>query len=278
MFPSHKHSLLGAYFKMTVCQLTIPTLSHRKFIQMSFKHFGTGPHSRNAQVVVNQCVHILYALRCVFLIHCLDRIHHSQVDEPERLSLQFLNSHVSSCFASIQDIKRPAKQCIPEHFGNNVEWVGQGHTVLRVHTGPQGLGRVEVSHAIIKSVYQGLLVAIRQLMRKLGVPTMTESEFDSLRDGLSCLSPGQGLGVFNVKEWAVNFVRNNSEAAFRTNFINKASNIYRLSMAAIHICGGPAPRGTEEAVTRLLNSDTELMRNVLLMNGTIGVQNGYVHV
>jgi hypothetical protein len=211
------------------------------------------------------------------MVHCLDRLHDSQVDEPERLSQLFLNSHISSCFASIQDIKRPAKKCIPEHFGNNVEWVGRGHTVLRVHTGPQGLGRVEVSHAIIMSAYQGLLGAIRQHMRMLGVPTMTESEFDCLRDGLSCVSPGQGLGVFNVKEWAGNFVRNNSEKAFRTNFINKASDIYRLSMAAIHICGGPAPRGTEEAVTRLLNSDTELMRNVLLINGTIGLQNGYVN-
>ena len=46
-------------------------------------------------------------------------------------------------------------------------------------------------------------------------------------------------------------------------------------MATIHLCGGPAPRGTEEAVTRLLNSDTELMRNVIFIQGTIGVQNGY---
>jgi hypothetical protein len=46
-------------------------------------------------------------------------------------------------------------------------------------------------------------------------------------------------------------------------------------MAAIHLCGGPAPRGTEEAVTRLLNSETELMRNILFMKGTLGVQNGY---
>lgn len=246
----------------------------RKFIQMSYKHFGSGPKSRSAQFVVDQCVHILYALRCIFLVHCLDVIDHSRVKEPERLSLLFLNSHVTSNFSSIQDIKRPAKKSIPEHHGNNIEWIGTGHTVLKVHIGIHGLERVEVSHAILLGLYQHMLVAIVDHMVKLGVPIMPETEFDSLRDGLACLSPGQGLAVFNAREWPKSFVRSNTAREFRVNFVTRATNLYKCCMAAIHICGGPAPRGTEEAVTRLLNTETELMRNVLFIQGTIGVQNG----
>jgi hypothetical protein len=115
-------------------------------------------------------------------------------------------------------------------------------------------------------------------MVNLGVPIMEETEFDCLLDGLSCLSPGQGLGTFNRKDWPVHFISTNPSREFRRDWLKKATGLYRYTMAVIHISGGPAPRGTEEAVTRLLNSDTELMRNVLVMNGTIGVQNGYVNL
>ena len=60
----------------------------------------------------------------------------------------------------------------------------------------------------------------------------------------------------------------------RIKFLENAQMLYRLSMAAIHLCGGPAPRGTEEAVTRLTNSQTEAMRNVQLTYGTIGIIKG----
>ncbi len=243
---------------------------------MSYKHYGNGPTSRNAQNVVNQCVHILYALRCIFLIHCLDRVHDSQVKEPERLSRLFLNSTVTSNFSSIQDIKRPAKRCIPEHHGNRVEWVGTGHICLKVHTGPQGLGRVQVSHAILRSIYDRIFSDIHLKLQEMEVQVLSDTDFDGLRDGLSCLTPAQGLEVFNRKPWAAEFIQMHVGQDVRTKFVHMASSLYRLIMAAIHISGGPSPRGTEEAVTRLLNSETELMRNILVIGDTIGVQNGYV--
>jgi hypothetical protein len=61
-------------------------------------------------------------------------------------------------------------------------------------------------------------------------------------------------------------------------FLRQASNLYRLALAAIHLSGGPSPRGTEDAVTRLLNSCTELVRNVQLVQGTIGVASGYIFI
>ena len=186
---------------MSNVRLTEPI--SRKFIQMSYKYYGSGPRSRSAQFVVDQCVHILYALRCVFLVHCLDVVDPSRVEEPQRLSLLFLNSQVTSNFSSIQDIKRPAKKNIPEHHGNNIEWIGKGHTALMVHIGLHGLDRVEVSHAILFRVYECLLLAIQESMMKLGVPIMPEEEFDGLRDGLACCTPNQGLAVFNKRQWWV---------------------------------------------------------------------------
>ena len=242
---------------------------------MSYKHFGHGPSSRSAQLVVNQCVHILYALRCVFLIHCLDRIHDSQVQEPQRLSLLFLNSQEGSNFTAIQDIKRPAKKCMHEHHGQRVQWKNTEHTCLEVFTGPDGLGRVVVSHAILRSIFDQLLTDIQQLMQEIGVPALGDPEFDKLLDGLQCTTPAQGMATFNRRMWPSEFVgQHNASEGFKRNFLSKASSIYRLAMAAIHVSGGASPRGTEEAVTRLLNSQTEAMRNVLIMCGTIGVQNG----
>jgi hypothetical protein len=83
------------------------------------------------------------------------------------------------------------------------------------------------------------------------------------------------MATFNRRTWPSGFVgQHNASECFKRNFISKASAIYRLAMAAIHVSGGASPRGTEEAVTRLLNSQTEAMRNVLILCGTIGVQNG----
>jgi hypothetical protein len=59
-------------------------------------------------------------------------------------------------------------------------------------------------------------------------------------------------------------------------FLSQASIVYRMALAAIHLSGGPSPRGTEDAVTRLTNSTSELVRNVQIVNGTMGVSSGYV--
>jgi hypothetical protein len=83
-------------------------------------------------------------------VHCLDVVDPSRVEEPQRLSVLFLNSQVTSNFSSIQDIKRPAKKSIPEHHGNIVEWRGKGQTALKVHIGLHGLDRVD---AINKSFF-----------------------------------------------------------------------------------------------------------------------------
>ncbi len=54
----------------------------------------------------------------------------------------------------------------------------------------------------------------------------------------------------------------------------QATKVYKLALAAIHLCGGPAQRGTETSVTRLLNSPTGLFRNIQMLGQTIGVEAG----
>lgn len=54
----------------------------------------------------------------------MERVKDSQVREPERLSLTFLNSHQGSGFTAIQNIKRPAKNSIPDHHRFVRAWVG----------------------------------------------------------------------------------------------------------------------------------------------------------
>lgn len=107
---------------------------------------------------------------------------------------------------------------------------------------------------------------------------VSQSDFMSLRDSSTSSRRGEGLSTFN-KSWQYQeFVENNTDEGFRTTFVGHASTLNRLAMAVIHLSGGPSPRGTEQAVTRLVNSETEQMRNVQIIGQTIGVENGYVNV
>ena len=101
--------LIAVCHCVCVCVLLTITVRCRKFLQMSYIAYGSGPDSRNAQFVVHQCVGILYAMRVFFLHHCLQVVHCSRVDEPERISRLYLNGQKSSSFTAIQNIKRPAK-------------------------------------------------------------------------------------------------------------------------------------------------------------------------
>ena len=155
-----------------------------------------------------------------------------------------------------------------------VSWIDEYHTTLEVHVGSHRLERILVSHAILKRMYNDMVKDIKQELATIGVPIMDTTQFDALKDSSTSTHPGEGMSTYNVIWDHDQFVKANSQDEFRIRFLSKAHRIYRLTMAVIHICGGPAPRGTEEAVTRLLNSDTEAMRNVQLIHGTIGVEKG----
>jgi hypothetical protein len=107
---------------------------------------------------------------------------------------------------------------------------------------------------------------------------VSHSDFMALRDSSTSSHRGEGLSTFNKKWPYKEFVDKNTDEGFRTNFLGHASTLNRLAMAVIHLSGGPSPRGTEQAVTRLVNSETEQMRNVQVIGQTIGVENGYVNV
>lgn len=141
----------------------------RKFLQMSYITYGSGKNSRNAQFVVHQCIHIIYALRLLFLYHTLHVVHSSQVNEPERISALFLNSRVNSSFTAIQNIKRPAKLDIPQFGDQKITWTqGSNHQALEVHCGTMGLDRVPLSHNMLRKTYRLILARIAHLVRTTG--------------------------------------------------------------------------------------------------------------
>ena len=246
----------------------------RKFIQMSYCTFGCGPNSRNAQFIVHQCVGILYAMRVFYLHHCLKIVHPSRILEPSRISLSYLNSGVSSSFTAIQNIKRPGKLDIPEFGSQKITWSGLDFVSLHVHTGVLGLCRVPVSHTSLRDAYNRIISKIRDNLKKMGVEPINFEYFLKLRDSSSSTRAGEGLSIFNPDQVS-NYHSEKDRREARLGFLSQASNLYRLALAAIHLTGGPSPRGTEDAVTRLLNSCTELVRNVQFVQGTIGVSSGY---
>lgn len=243
---------------------------------MSYCTFGCGPNSRNAQFIVHQCVGILYAMRVFFLHHCLKVVHPTKILEPGRLSMAFLNSGVSSSFSAIQNIKRPGKLDIPAFGSQKITWWGSDFVALQVHTGTLGLDRVQVTHQDLHDTFHRIVSKMRHELKEMAVEPIKFIDFLQLKDTSSSSRKGEGMLIFNPdqSEKAIpNFLREQ-----RLCFLRQASNLYRLALAAIHLSGGPSPRGTEDAVTRLLNSCTELVRNVQLVSGTIGVSSGYIFI
>jgi hypothetical protein len=108
----------------------------------------------------------------------------------------------------------------------------------------------------------------------MAVEPINFGDFLKLRDNSSSTRAGEGLSIFNPDQVS-NYHSEKDRREARLVFLRQASNLYRLALAAIHLTGGPSPRGTEDAVTRLLNSCTELVRNVQFVQGTIGVSSGY---
>lgn len=243
---------------------------------MSYCTFGCGPNSRNAQFIVHQCVGILYAMRVFFLHHCLKVVHPTKILEPTRLSLAFLNSGVSSSFSAIQNIKRPGKLDIPAFGSQKITWLGSDFVALQVHTGTLGLDRVQVTHQDLHDTFHRIVSRMRHELKQMAVEPIKFMVFLQLKDSSSSSRKGEGMLIFNpdqAEKAIPNLLREQ-----RLCFLRQASNLYRLALAAIHLSGGPSPRGTEDAVTRLLNSCTELVRNVQLVQGTIGVSSGYIFI
>ena len=116
---------------------------------------------------------------------------------------------------------------------------------------------------------------MRNKLDEMCVPIMKFAEFRSLKDSTSSSKPGEGMSCFNDTGPVTTAFAKGKTKECRLIFLQEASNLYRLALAAMHLAGGPSPRGNEEAVTRLLNSSTELIRNVQVMAETIGVENGY---
>jgi hypothetical protein len=207
--------------------------------------------------------------------HCLKIVQSSMVTEPERISAKYFNSTVPSSFTALQNIKRPAKGCIDQHYRQNVTWTSPDYTSLEVHTGRMKLERVAVSHNIIKTLYDNTVSAIMSQLRKMKIEILTYKEFRSLRESGSSTQAGEGMLTFNDMSSHTCLYVHGKSREFRLQFMKDAAYVYKLSLAVIHLCGGPSPRGTEEAVTRILNSHSERIRNIQLMTHTIGIQNGY---
>lgn len=169
-------------------------------------------------------------------------------------------------------------RCIPEHGGQKVTWVGEDYDSLLVHSGYNGLQRVPASHVQMRVTYWNIVRKLRSDIRSLGIKVLMYEEFVTLQDSSNSFHEGEGLDRFNNTKATTEEFCQGKDREFKLEFMRKASNMYRLVLAAIHLCGGPSPRGTEDAVTRLSNSSTELVRNIQKVDGTIGVQNGCVIV
>jgi len=149
-----------------------------------------------------------------------------------------------------------------------------------VHQGKDGLERTAVSHSLLKTTYHKILDNMKNLFIQMGIKVIKYAQFKTIKDSSVSTTSGEGMSFFNqvwtkptTQEYVIGKDRD-----LRLTFLENSYSLCQLALTAIHLSGGPSPRGTEQAVTRLLNSNTELMRNVQFLSETIGVENGCVGI
>jgi hypothetical protein len=131
--------------------------------------------------------------------HCLRSIHDSNVEEPERLSKQFLNSTIASGFTALQNIKRPIKNTINTAINQHVSWIGDDFVELQVHTGTHGIERTPVSHALLRSTFHSIVALLGKMLNSAGVNKLKYREFLKIKDSTSSTHAGEGMSFFKVR-------------------------------------------------------------------------------
>lgn len=245
------------------------------FIELYYAVAPNGPINRSAEFVQHAAVHIIYAMRGLFLLKCAENVIQGfDAGLQERWSMLYLNEQKDNAFSSVQSLKRVAAFNI-EEFDCKIVWLDQ--EALEVQT---TRGNVPISMSDLRSMYDGFIRRIEVLMCKMKIPVMSKEELAAAVDVKSSI---QGEGIMSMNRVLLSSRLNPASAAnggavsdeFKKDFCTQSYELGKLLTLALYLSGGPAARMTEISNWRVSNSSESSMRNVRFLRNLIGVVNSY---
>ena len=231
-----------------------------KFFCYSYHCMGRGPKSRDLRFIVADCAYLKYGLRGGFLSHVLTTLKNSDILGMNKAALPFKNP---GAFQQLNTLKNIAFSCIPAADHQPISWTpNTSYSSLTVTT-----CGVLLTHAILRSAFNRLLVFISSVLDSYGVPELSYSNFVKIRDSQTSTHAGEGLVLFNphlfpdAEAWQTNMLQKMDHSA-RSHFFTDAYAVGNHIVAGCHLSAGPGFRGTEDASLLLVNSLSQAPRNL----------------
>ena len=253
---------------------TVDGFSACTFIDLFYVVAPNGHVNRTADFVRHAAVHLIYAMRGVFIIMCERNF---CPEQHEQMSLKFLNEQVESAYSSVQDRKRVAASCL-ESLECKLQW--RNPSELEVLT-PRG--NVSVSIFLMHMMYKDLLERCRKILSLMGCPTLSNDMIMRVRDPSSKV-PGEGILSMNeiifqefitIHPRVLQTFGSLKSIKEKKNFCGQIYTAGKTLVKALYMVGGPSARLTEISAWMVSNSDVNHERNVRFVRNLVAIVNTY---
>jgi len=242
------------------------------FMEMYYVVAPNGAINRTAQFVQHIAVHLLYLIRGVYVLKCVDAS--SDATQAEHWSEQFLSENHDNVISAIQTMKRIAARNIEEP-DCKIAWLDDG---LEVRT---NRGNIPIKVFDIRSMYYDFLSRSKDLLADMDIPILSATELGQAVD-LNTKDAGEGIMSMNAaiiearQEDAASLpaCRSKSDAE-KKDFCNRSYQLGKLLVMALYLSGGPSARLTEISSWLIANTGDNAMRNLRFVRSLIAVVNTY---
>jgi hypothetical protein len=237
------------------------------FIELYYVIAPNGAINRSASFVSHVAVHLLYAIRGVYILQCADTV---DVKQHIAWSESILNEQEDNTLSAIQSLKRVAVK-YAEDPESRIIWLDEG---LQVRT---ERGNVTITPADIRKMYHNLLSQSEAMLMKMEISIMSAEELAVVVD-LNSRNPGEGIMSMNTKIFefrqACSAMKLKSEKD-QKEFCILSYELGKVLTMSLYLAGGPSARLTEIANWMVACSEDNCLRNLRYVRNLIVVANTY---
>ena len=240
-----------------------------EFVELYYVVAPNGAINRSASFVVHAVVHLLYAIRGLYIVQCSDSV---DAQQQVRWSETILNEQYDNALSGLQGLKRIATKCMDDPECRIV-WLDEG---LEVRT---ERGNCKVTPEDIRSMYYSFLVRGEAVLAAMDIPIISDAELDLVID-INSKVGGEGIMSMNTRIFENRLALKNGNTIqksiqARKEFCNLSYELGKLLTMGLYLAGGPSARLTEIANWMVANSDDNPMRNLRLIRKLIVICNTY---
>lgn len=237
------------------------------FMELYYVVAPNGAINRSASFVHHVAVHLLYAIRGVYILQCADT---TDVKQQTEWSETLLNEQQDNVLSAVQSLKRVAAK-YEEEAETKIIWIDEG---LEVRT---DRGNIAVTAVDINKMYHNFLSRSESMLKKMEIDVMCEEELKMALD-INSRTPGEGImsmntNIFDARQGRSK-IRLKSDKE-QKEFCNLSYELGKLLTMSLYLAGGPSARLTEIANWMVANSEDNSSRNLRFVRNLIVVANTY---